>query len=103
MVEIISNDFDTKLCALLNDKGLIHYSRYVDDILIIFNKKVDINDIKKLLKKLIQDVFEKSNVKINENKTVYLYKNSQGSFNYLGYCFKQNNKANYIKNKSIFK
>lgn len=95
MVEIISNDFDTRLKVLLNDKGLIHYSRYVDDVLIIFNRKVNINYIKTIIEKLVQEIFEKSDVKINENKTVWLYKNSQGSFNYLGYCFKQNNDGEF--------
>lgn len=95
MVEIISNDFDTKINALLNDKGLIHYSRYVDDVLLIFNKKVDIDDIKNTIERLIQEVFESSDVKINENKTVYLYKNSRGNFTYLGYCFKQNTKGKF--------
>ncbi|MCU5328197.1 reverse transcriptase domain-containing protein, partial [Bacillus wiedmannii] len=86
LIEIISKEFDLKLKSTLYDKGLIFYSRYVDDVLIIFNQFVDKDYLFKIVENIIKEIFFDSKVKINLDKTKYLCKSEKKStsFTYLG-------------------
>lgn len=93
LVEIISREFDVKLKSLFKEHGLIFYSRYVDDGLIIFNKKVNESFLLKSIDKTIEKVFNNSSVKLNSEKTAYYSKeNGNIYFTYLGYEFEQSKK-----------
>ncbi|MHA7138623.1 reverse transcriptase domain-containing protein [Rossellomorea arthrocnemi] len=99
LVELISRDYDIKLKSLLHDHGLIFYSRYIDDSLLIFNKFVDERKILECIHLAIKAVFNISNIKLNNSKKAYLTSNSTSGtkFTYLGYLFEytivSNNKS----------
>lgn len=91
LIEIISKDFDRQLQTSYDD--IVFYERYVDDLLIIFNKVLDFNEIKKRLDKIIIKVFYdkkyafKNNVKIHYDKKFELFNsnNLPTSFDFLGF------------------
>lgn len=91
LIEIISREFDKKIKQELKNLGLIFYSRYVDDILIVLNKKVNGGHLDTLIKNIIEEIYNKSaneeKVIINDEKTKYINKDSNENFNYLGYEF----------------
>lgn len=98
MIEIIAREFDTQLKTALHQYGLVFYSRYVDDGLMIFNCNVQKETINFIINATLNKVFVKSNVQLNIPKTKYLSgtsSSSDESFCYLGYSFtfkKSNNK-----------
>jgi len=105
LVELISKDFDIKLKSLLHSYGLIFYSRYVDDSLLIFNRYVEEDTILECIEKSISGVFQTSHIKLNKSKTVYLQSssNSGTKFSYLGYLFEYKKEITNNKEKKFFK
>lgn len=90
LIEIIARDFDLKLKLELKKYGLIFYERFVDDGLLMFNKRIDESKIEELITKLINEVFNKE-VKINKDKCIYISDDdkSKSEFSYLGYQFEK--------------
>ncbi|WP_170289423.1 reverse transcriptase domain-containing protein [Metabacillus lacus] len=97
LVELISRDFDIKLKSLLHDYGLIFYSRYVDDSLIIFNQSVEERKILDCIEDALNTVFKSSNIKLNKSKRSLIYSGSPSgtTYNYLGYLFEYQKEKEY--------
>ncbi|MFR4947819.1 hypothetical protein [Thomasclavelia spiroformis] len=112
--EIIAKHFDEILTLKLKNQGLIFYRRYIDDGILIFNKRVGSDFCLSIINDAIKEVFfDKSiNVKygcktrLNSSKTKYLSaydlakSNSTDDFDFLGYLFCLSPKIN-IKNNKI--
>ncbi|OCG20509.1 antiviral reverse transcriptase Drt3a [Gilliamella sp. App4-10] len=66
-----------------------YYSRYVDDIIIVFNPSSDFTNeiIEKEYLKIINDQLRKKQLKLNNNKKVVIKNNENKTFDYLGYTF----------------
>lgn len=93
-VEIAGKYFDRKIKYTFNSKGLIFYSRYVDDGLLIFNKDVKQEEIRERLIEIAKEIFG-NKVKLNEEKEKYYtkyMKDDLKNFTYLGYLFKFSDK-----------
>jgi Reverse transcriptase (RNA-dependent DNA polymerase) len=89
LVELYMRDFDRTIKTLPN---VIYYSRYVDDIIIIFLPPI--NDIPTNYKSIIKNFIEKENLTMNEDieKTKVIDISDIGidcnyQFDYLGYSF----------------
>lgn len=85
--EIYMRGFDKEI---INRSDVLFYARYVDDIIIIFNKHHSdaqsvINEVKQVIDK---EKLSLSIHDINSGKTKYI--KQQGSFDYLGYNFSAN-------------
>lgn len=90
LTEVVSCDFDKRLKTVLAQHGLIFYSRYVDDVMLVFNRFVDNSVLEDKIKTVIEDVFSAHSVTINPEKSVYLSKSNLvvKTFSYLGYNFR---------------
>lgn len=96
LIEIAGCKFDEMLEFNLKNNGLIFYSRYVDDGLIVFNKKVLQTNIEEQIKNALNKCFNK-NIKLNISKEKYFTKQCRNEkFNYLGYMFEKTTKNNFI-------
>lgn len=90
-VEIAGKYFDNSIQAELKSYGLIFYSRFVDDGLIILNRKVKENDIHNIVSECVKKYFG-SDVELHDEKYNYLTKlDTDEEFDYLGYLFKREN------------
>lgn len=98
LVELISRDFDSRIESMLFEEGLIFYSRFVDDGLLVFNCYKAEDELRETINNIIDSVFNRHNVQINEKKSKYISRsrNMLKPFSYLGYQF------NYDKNKNHF-
>ncbi|MGG0338140.1 hypothetical protein [Priestia aryabhattai] len=101
LIELISREYDRILQSKLCDRGLLFYSRYVDDVLLIFNQYISQNELKSIVQDTIKEIFTDSDLNINEQKETYICKSNHKSkcFTYLGYEFKyiSNNKKFYFE------
>lgn len=88
-IEIISRDFDNQIKSFYRKSGLIFYRRYVDDCILIFNRKVARYELEKNIKKFTDQVYNKK-VKLSQQKTIYQTKfDGDIKFDYLGYSFEK--------------
>lgn len=96
LIEIVGQRFDNCLRAKLHKYGIIFYSRYVDDGVIILNKNVSKSILEELIKDTVKSNFG-DNVCLHPTKRNYLVKTDKNSeFDYLGYLFvKDNDKYKY--------
>lgn len=93
LIEILGREFDTKIRKDLRKLGLIYYSRYVDDCLIILDERISIKELNQILFDNIEEVFGKK-LRLNVSKTKVFYKadlETSLKLEYLGYCFNINN------------
>lgn len=99
LVEIVSRDLDEKLKAEFSSKGIVLYSRYVDDGMLMLNQFIDYKEARKIINTCIEKVFfdktytSSSMNKVRLNNTKYKVINRRfltrdQSFNFLGYDFK---------------
>lgn len=93
-IELVSRDFDEKIRSSFRDHGMVFYSRYVDDGIIILNKYLPKKQVRKIINQAIEDIFQNTNssnrVKINEEKFRVVNRrhlNGDNSFDFLGYEF----------------
>ncbi|OGO78346.1 MAG: hypothetical protein A2Y23_12215, partial [Clostridiales bacterium GWB2_37_7] len=93
LTEIVARDFDMILKSNLGELGLIYYARYVDDGIMIFNRYVSEDKLTEIIRTSISQVFKKSKVKLNKDKTKYINKSSlqDYDFTFLGYSFRVEN------------
>ena len=99
--EIIANRFDELLSLKLQDHGLIFYRRYIDDGILVFNKRITQDDCFMIINEVIDSIFgdksiivsKKCTTQLNMSKTKYIsildLETNQGSdsFDFLGYEF----------------
>lgn len=97
--EIVAKEFDNRLWIKLAGKGVIFYKRYIDDGLLIFNRFIEEEECKKIINKVIEEIFYSSQslsikqcrTKLNEKKINYIARrdldNNEKKFNFLGYEF----------------
>ena len=78
--ELYLEEFDSAI--QLNWKPLL-YVRYVDDILLIVNERIDENEVVKFVKKELKNY----HLEVNDTKTDFQVSSNQFSFTYLGYKF----------------
>lgn len=113
--EIIAKHFDEVLTIKFKHYGLIFYRRYIDDGIIIFNKRISETECLSIINEAIKEVFYDKNInasklcttRINESKSKYISirdmkSNAEGvtlsgtsrkvldekEFDFLGYEFK---------------
>lgn len=93
-IELISRDFDERIRSSFHDHGMVFYSRYVDDGIIILNKYLPKKQVRKIINQAIEDIFQNTKslnkVKINEEKFRVVNRrhlNGDNSFDFLGYEF----------------
>lgn len=99
LIEIISNEFDNAVITSFDDLGIVLYKRYVDDGIIIFNRHVEIKEIRDIIQNKIDDIFNVAknddyrkfiirkvtlSLKKEKYQTKYL---GVKEFDYLGYAF----------------
>lgn len=98
LIEIVSRDFDKNVKANLFSYGMIFYYRYIDDIIIVFNKRIEEVTIETIIEKFIKKFFRSGEVKLNQNanKKAYLSKsdNLDKNIYYLGYAFYYDSQKN---------
>lgn len=92
MTEIICKDFDIVLKARLSEYGVFFYERYVDDMLIMFNKYISEDTIRSIIKETIIEVFDSCPVRLSSTPGKFSYISRRNlvqsqSFNFLGYEF----------------
>lgn len=91
--ELLARDIDSRMRRL---RGVIYYTRYVDDILIFYDETI-INDIEKRFERALDKLGH--NLKINTQKT-YPGDTRNAEFDYLGYSFKtiynKKKRCNYV-------
>lgn len=99
--EIIAKSFDEILSLKFKSCGLIFYRRYIDDGILIFNKRVGLDRCLSIINEAINAVFfdesissaKKCKTRLNTSKTKYLSaydlatSNSTADFDFLGYKF----------------
>ncbi|MCH5187429.1 MAG: hypothetical protein J1F63_03430 [Oscillospiraceae bacterium] len=96
--EIISKHFDTVLSLKLRNHGLIFYRRYIDDGILIFNKRIGNDTCLRIINEAIQEVFyndviKNCKTKLNTSKTKYISvhdvcaRSGSDDFDFLGYKF----------------
>lgn len=99
--EIIAKCFDDILSLKFRNYGLIFYRRYIDDGILIFNKRVGLDQCLSIINDAINEVFFDKSVdsakqcktRLNTSKTKYLSaydlatSNSVADFDFLGYKF----------------
>lgn len=89
LLEIAGKCFDNSLRAELRSSGLIFYSRYVDDGLIIFNRGVKKEYVYDTIEECLKKYFGDS-VELHRQKRNYLTKvDGDTEFSYLGYLFQR--------------
>ncbi|EOT2912337.1 hypothetical protein ACLBZE_000053 [Clostridium perfringens] len=95
--EIAGKCFDNNLKSELNKDGLIFYSRYVDDGIIILNNNVSQYYLEEKILKIAKEAFGDNIVLHNEKKNYITKKISNIKFDYLGYLFiKERNPSNGV-------
>ena len=92
MTEIVCKDFDIALKARLSEYGVFFYERYVDDMLIMFNKYISEDTIRSIIKETIIEVFDSCPVRLSSSPGKFSYISRRNlvqsqSFNFLGYEF----------------
>lgn len=99
LIEIVANVFDNAILTAFDDMGLVLYKRYVDDGIIIFNKRVGIKEVRDILQERIDIIFNaekdeklkkyiKRKVILSSDKERYQTKYAgENEFDYLGYAF----------------
>ena len=92
--EIVAKEFDNRLWIKLAGKGVIFYKRYIDDGLLIFNRFIEEEECKKIINKVIEEIFYSSQslsikqcrTKLNEEKINYIARrdldNNEKKFNF---------------------
>ena len=102
IAEIVASEFDAVLKQRFNSLGIVFYSRYIDDSILILNKYVKESTIKSMLDNILDTVFRDKEIetskqcstKYNVNKYSYITKRTLTtnpvSFDYLGYEFWMN-------------
>lgn len=113
--EIIAKHFDEILSLKFKNHGLIFYRRYIDDGILIFNKRVGADLCFSIVNDVIQEVFFDKNIdvtkkcktRLNSSKTKYIsahdlaVTSSTDDFDFLGYKFvlspRFNTKSHKIK------
>jgi len=96
LTEIAGHKFDEMIQFNLKNNGMIFYSRYVDDGLIIFNKKVTKEKIEEQLKGALKNCFNE-NIEFNIDKEKYFTKKDKKEcFIYLGYKFERTKDYHFI-------
>lgn len=120
--EIIAKHFDEVLTIKLKHHGLIFYRRYIDDGILIFNKRIDDRECLSIINESIKEVFYDNTItvtkpcktKINDSKIVYISirdmkakvsklgnnKWISEKFDFLGYEFEVVSSSCVKKNKS---
>lgn len=94
LIEVSGQKFDIAVKNTLKNKGLIYYSRYVDDCILLMDEKIQKNLIEKEINKLMVKFFGKS-LCINQGKTSYKTdENIDYEIDYLGYVFKKGQSIN---------
>ena len=78
--ELYLEEFDSAI--QLNWQPLL-YVRYVDDILLIVNERIDENEVVEFVKKELKNY----HLEVNDTKTDFQVSSNQFSFTYLGYKF----------------
>ena len=73
MTEIVCKDFDIVLKARLSEYGVFFYERYVDDMLIMFNKYISEDAIKSIIKEAIIEVFDSCPVRLSSSPGKFSY------------------------------
>ena len=106
LIEIISNVFDNAILTAFDDFGLVLYKRYVDDGIIIFNRRIGIKEIRDILQERTDLIFNakkddilkkciKKEVTFSLDKERYQTKyTGVKEFDYLGYAFSLERAAN---------
>ncbi|KJD57466.1 hypothetical protein B5Z21_09540 [Bacillus velezensis] len=96
LIEISGMRFDQEVKANFKNRGLLYYSRYVDDCIIILDETSKETDLEKTILKLMKKYFGKK-LKLNKDKTTFKSTNDTNyTFSYLGYCFQ---KGQSVKNQ----
>ena len=101
LCEIIAKHFDQLLKLKFKDSGLIFYRRYIDDGILVFNRRVSETFCLDSINKTIQEIFLDPNIKnvhicktkLNNTKTKYISvydlatRRTTDKFDFLGYNF----------------
>lgn len=99
IAEIVASEFDATLKQLFAPLGIIFYSRYIDDSVLVLNRHVDEDIVITMLDNILDKTYhdETANVsrrcktRYNRNKYSYISKRkltaNPSSFDYLGYEF----------------
>ena len=89
LVEIIARDFDMSIQKTFMPLGLVFYKRYVDDCILIFNRRIEKEYLQKQVVNICRENFG-SRVKLSGEKTSFQTKYlGDTSFDYLGYSFER--------------
>lgn len=89
LVEIIARDFDMSIQKIFMPLGLVFYKRYVDDCILIFNRRIEKEYLQKTIVNICRENFG-SGVKLSSTKTSFQTKYlGDISFDYLGYSFER--------------
>ena len=87
LIEIVSRDFDERVKAAFAEDGLVFYKRYVDDCILIFNRRIKRDILDKEIDKCRVSTLGKR-VLLSPSKTSYQTKlDGDATFDYLGYSF----------------
>ena len=101
LCEIVAKHFDEILSLKFKNYGLIFYRRYIDDGIIVFNRRVRAGLCISIINEAIQEAFFDKSIptkfscktRLNDTKTKYIsvrdlaISNSSDSFDFLGYQF----------------
>ena len=101
LCEIIAKHFDEVLALKFKNHGLIFYRRYIDDGILVFNKRMGADLCISIINEAIQEVFFDKSIavkyncktRLNNTKTKYISArdlatlNSSDDFDFLGYQF----------------
>lgn len=87
LIEISGKRFDEAMKASFKEQGILFYTRYVDDCIIIFDEIIEEDVLKEQIYKLMNEYFGK-NLHLNDDKCEYYNSNMESyELNYLGYAF----------------
>ncbi|AJC25501.1 hypothetical protein IGX41_04790 [Bacillus velezensis] len=89
LIEICGMRFDQEVKSKFKNRGLLYYSRYVDDCIIILDETSKRTDLEKIILKIMKKHFGKK-LELNDDKTAFHSTNHTNyAFSYLGYCFQK--------------
>lgn len=88
LIEFYFRNLDKELKRI--SPKICYYSRYVDDIIIVFNDFFSYTEQKKITEE-IYSIFKKYQLKINKDKSLNLENFTNSSLTYLGYEFMPSN------------
>lgn len=89
LIEVNGKHFDNKVRKEFSKFGLLHYSRYVDDCILILDESLEEVEINKIILKLMGDVFGKK-LRLNPIKTQFFTSSDTNyKIDYLGYVFEK--------------